>query len=405
MMLLSRSRSTERSVFSTGSRRWPSPGPSSISRSSPGASAPTRALLRRLALDELLADQRLRPDDALRVGAEVLVARVVDPQHDRGLEVRRDLDVLDRADLDAGDLHVLARDDEAGVVEDRAHAVGLVLLARRRGRAPPARRRAGRRRRGRRLSWPRRHLVGIAVEVPSTSRHGAEPSAFGCDAAPGQRRSWLVSSPSKRCDGGIGVSTPPAGLSLNVERVEDRLDARVVAVGVVVRRALAEVAQPAGELGRVRAQELEHRLRAPASASRPLSNAGVATRCSAGILRVASTRSLSGPVAAHERAQVADRRPRARRTSGRSSRRNGARSLRRRLGLGDEHVEVVERRAQVDERRVGAPQRRRQQAERARERDVLRADRARGRVRVADEAGEVVALLGQRRRPGARSRR
>ena len=45
------------------------------------------------------------------------------------------------------------------------------------------------------------------------SRHGAEPSAVGWDAAPGQRRSWLVSSPSKRCDGGIGVSTPPAGLS------------------------------------------------------------------------------------------------------------------------------------------------------------------------------------------------
>ena len=40
-VLLSRSRSTERSVFSTGSSRWPSPGPSSITRSSPGASSPT----------------------------------------------------------------------------------------------------------------------------------------------------------------------------------------------------------------------------------------------------------------------------------------------------------------------------------------------------------------------------
>ena len=41
MTLLIRSRSTERSVFSTGSSRWPLPGPSLISRSSPGASVPT----------------------------------------------------------------------------------------------------------------------------------------------------------------------------------------------------------------------------------------------------------------------------------------------------------------------------------------------------------------------------
>ena len=106
------------------------------------------------------------------------------------------------------------------------------------------------------------------------------------------------------------------------------------------------------------------------SASRPWSNAGVATFCSAGILRVASTRSLSGPSrrTSVRRSRIVGREAA---TSGRSSRRNGASSLRRRLGLGDEHVEVVERRAQVDERRVRAPQRRRQQTERARERDVL----------------------------------
>ena len=62
-----------------------------------------RAQLRRLALDEALADQLLRAHEAGRVAPEVLVGRVVDAQHERGLEVRRDLDGLDLADLDAGD--------------------------------------------------------------------------------------------------------------------------------------------------------------------------------------------------------------------------------------------------------------------------------------------------------------
>ena len=191
------------------------------------------------------------------------------------------------------------------------------------------------------------------------------------------------------------MSTPPAGLSLNVERVEDRLDPRVVAVRVVVGGALAEVAQPAGRAPACTGGGTRAPAAALTSASRPLRNAGVATRWSDGILRVASVRSLSGAVAPEQRAQVADRRPRAgdERAQLAQERRE---VLRRRLGLGDEHVEVVERRAQVDERRVGAPQRRRQQAERLRQRDVLRADRPRGRVRVADEAGEVVAPLGQR---------
>ena len=47
---------------------------------------------------------------------------------------------------------------------------------------------------------------------------------------------------------------------VQLEGVEDRLDARVVAVGVVVGGADAEVAEPADELGDVRADELEHRL-------------------------------------------------------------------------------------------------------------------------------------------------
>ena len=48
----------------------------------------------------------------------------------------------------------------------------------------------------------------------------------------------------------------------------------------------------------------------------PAGSAGVATRCSAGSLRVASTRSLSAPGAAHEPAQVADRSAARRRPAG-----------------------------------------------------------------------------------------
>ena len=47
---------------------------------------------------------------------------------------------------------------------------------------------------------------------------------------------------------------------VQLEGVEDRLDARVVAVGVVVGGADAEVAEPADELRDVRADELEHGL-------------------------------------------------------------------------------------------------------------------------------------------------
>ena len=85
------------------------------------------ALLGRLALDEPLADQRLRAHLAARVGAEVLVAGVLDVEHDDGLEVARDVERVDLADLDARDLDVLAGDHEAGVVEDRADLVGAAV--------------------------------------------------------------------------------------------------------------------------------------------------------------------------------------------------------------------------------------------------------------------------------------
>ena len=51
---------------------------------------------------------------------------VFDVQDDRGLGLRRRRDRADGADLDAVDLDVLAGDDVAGVVEDRAHRVAAV---------------------------------------------------------------------------------------------------------------------------------------------------------------------------------------------------------------------------------------------------------------------------------------
>ena len=66
-----------------------------------------------------------------------------------------------------------------------------------------------------------------------------------------------------------------------------------------------------------------------------------------------------------------------------------------RLGDVGQLVELVEGPAQLDERRVGAAERPRQEAERLGEGDVLVRDRPEGRVRVGDEAGDIVTPLGQ----------
>ncbi len=79
----------------------------------------------RVTLDVLLADQRLRPDPAAGIGAERPEA-LVDLHLHAGAPVIRQLDVLDLADLGAGDLHVLAGDQVRGVVEERVDAVGLL---------------------------------------------------------------------------------------------------------------------------------------------------------------------------------------------------------------------------------------------------------------------------------------
>ena len=139
--------------------------------------AARRARLRRRALDELLADQRLRADRAVRVLAEAWKPGSSMLQDDRRLLVRRDVERLDRADLGAGDLHVLARDHERGVVEDRPDPVAAAAVARRPWRARPARPAATRHgdRWRRRASLAGRTSRGIAVEgaVGVTPRRGA----------------------------------------------------------------------------------------------------------------------------------------------------------------------------------------------------------------------------------------
>ena len=222
------------------------------------------ALLGRRALDELLADQRLRADLAARVGAEVLVAAVLDVEHHDRLEVLRDVERLDPADLDAGDLDVLAGDDEAGVVEDRADLVGAAVVARA----------DGQHRGGGHGEQEADGGEALHVTGPGALGSGRSRRRRGCrrrSTAPSRPRpaGWRRPGSAWRCwsagpsnfgRGPAGVSTPPVGLSVNGERVEDRLDAGEVAVGVVVGGRLAEVVEPARELRGVGADELEHRL-------------------------------------------------------------------------------------------------------------------------------------------------
>jgi hypothetical protein len=101
----------------------------------------------RAAVEVLLADQRLRADQAGGVFAKVLEAGVFDLHHDHGLARNRlwpavfvavdlarlgDVDRFDFADVGAGDPDLLARDHERAVVEDPADDVAVVAATRRR---------------------------------------------------------------------------------------------------------------------------------------------------------------------------------------------------------------------------------------------------------------------------------
>ena len=139
------------------------------------------------AVDVLLADQRLRPDRALRVGVERDEVGVVDRDRDRGAVACVDRERLDRADVGAGDPDVLARRRVGGVVEDRADRVRAARgLGPRRGdrsaaprspppappRSPPA------------VSWP----AACALVEPGTTS-GVEPSGSASRRRRGSARS------------------------------------------------------------------------------------------------------------------------------------------------------------------------------------------------------------------------
>ncbi len=161
MMLLTRSRSTALPLCSSGSRCWPSPGCAVRDRLQRGrrlgaGSARLRSACTRRSV---LAEQRLRADRGTRRRSRKswkpgsLIASPPPPCRARRCRPRappRSALVtstsLDRADAGAGDPHLLARDEEAAVVEDRPDLVGLALAAGGRCRRRAARRpRAGRR--------------------------------------------------------------------------------------------------------------------------------------------------------------------------------------------------------------------------------------------------------------------
>ena len=96
--------------------------------------------------------------------------------------------------------------------------------------------------------------VGSQSRLPPESRYGAEPSGGGLagGARAALEHAGLQAGEALR-DRQRHELRRPDGQLLELEGVEDRLDARVVAVGVVVGRAGAEVAEPADELRDVRA--------------------------------------------------------------------------------------------------------------------------------------------------------
>ena len=164
-MLLIRSRSTDCSVFVDRQQVLALARARRRSCSSAGGgSAPTGALLRRLALDELLADQRLRADHAAARRGGSPGSRVVDVEHDGGLEVGRDVERVDLADLDAGDLDVLAGDRRSRRCRRSRAPCRTAAVAGAGGQhRGGGERRAGGRRRRRASSGPRGHLARVAV--------------------------------------------------------------------------------------------------------------------------------------------------------------------------------------------------------------------------------------------------
>ena len=244
MMLLTRSRSIALPLRSSGSRCWPAPGsPSGISRARAAAGVPGARGSVGVALDELLADQRLRADQAGRVVAEVLEGRVVDlqarsppcpasgsPSSRAASSLVGDVDRGDRADVGAGDADLLAVDQEAGVVEDRADLVAALVAAGAacRSQAPPRRPRARRTMTSARLMAPgarrrvrtrrrARRRRGTGGRSDSASRRSAASSRPGSELRPEAERGEGVEllAERDRLEGAgcvvVEKTLPPAG--------------------------------------------------------------------------------------------------------------------------------------------------------------------------------------------------
>ena len=188
------------------------------------------------------------------LGAAVLV---------RGLVVAGDVDLGDRADLGAGDPHLLAGDQEGGVVEDRADLVGA-LVAAGAGADDQDRHRGGERDRGSpatRLMVPAGTSVGVADARRARRRRGtggrSRPAESACVAPPGQRLNgpsravevvellrWRDRVEHARWPRSSRRGSIPAGWTRSV-----------VAVGVVVAGdAWPKLAEEGEQVGRVGAQ-------------------------------------------------------------------------------------------------------------------------------------------------------
>ena len=264
----------------------------------------------------------------------------------------------------------IAGDHERGVVEDRADLVAPVLVARARREHDEGDAREQDGGDGEHaLHGPGGTTEVSQSRVPLTSRHGALPSDGACEAPPGQRATavGLADTPGTRWAGGTDVS---------------RFVGLVVGEGVEVRAGCGRSGRwrrswrrsgrsrgtsrrgPASTGGRTTStgvpllQRLDRRREGRAS---PPSRARAS--CSAGRVK-----SLSAPGWRRSVASSLDRRRAPRAAAGAASAQERRQVLRRRLGRGDQLVEVVERRAQVHERRVAAAQRLRQLVERLGER-------------------------------------
>ena len=193
---------------------------------------------------------------------------------------------------------------------------------------------------GRAGSWTGRSRSCPRRRCRST---GSSRRARAGSRRPGSAALWRNSKPSSRCVGRVAVSTSPPGVCVELERVEDRLDARVVAVRVVVGGALAELGQPAGQVRACTGGCTRSPAASPAARSTERGNTREVSDCSLRRLLVQLDQVVARARRADQRAQVADRRPRVAHERAQLAQELGQ-AARRRLRLGDQHVQVVERR-------------------------------------------------------------